>query len=108
VVTARILVVDDEPHICRALDRLLTHEGHKVDTAGNAERALRRLYRTHYDLILLDIRMPGMSGIELYEQIREIFPTLQHKVICVTGDVSLVRQVLGGETEDAQITYSHS
>ena len=135
VVTARILVVDDEPHICRALDRLLTHEGHKVDTAGNAERALRKLYRTRYDLILLDIRMPGMSGIELYQQIKEIFPALQHKVICVTGDVisarnktfleesgipcvakpfgvdellSLVRQVLGGETEDAQITYSHS
>ena len=135
VAGARILVVDDEPHICRALDRLLTHEGHKVNTAGNAEKALSKLSRAQYDLILMDIRMPGMSGIELYQQIKEIFPALQHKVICVTGDVisarnkafledsgipcvakpfgveellSLVRQVLGGETKDAQITYSHS
>jgi len=135
VTSARILVVDDEPHICRALDRLLTHEGHKVHTSGSAEAALRRLAKVRYDLVLLDIRMPGMSGIELYERMEDIDPSLQRRVICVTGDVisarnkvfleesgipcvakpfgvdelmRLVKQVLGGETKDAQVTYSHS
>jgi len=135
VTSARILVVDDEPHICRALDRLLTREGHGVDTAGNAQIALQRLARAQYDLVLLDIRMPGMSGIELYQRIREIVPGLQRRVICVTGDVisarnkafleetgipcvakpfgvdelmHLVKRVLGGETKDAQVTGSHS
>jgi PAS domain S-box-containing protein len=135
VTSAKILVVDDEPHICRALDRLLTHEGHKVETAGNARTALRKMSKKQYDLVLLDIRMPGMSGIELYQRMKEVVPALQQRVICVTGDVisaknkafleesgvpcvakpfgvdelmSLVKQVLGGEIEDAQITYSHS
>jgi len=134
-VGARILVVDDEPHICRALDRLLTNKGHQVDTTSSPLKALEMLHDKRYDLVLLDLRMPDMSGIELYERIGIISPTLQRKVICVTGDVvssqnetflhetgipcvakpfgvnelmRQVKQVLEGENKDAQVTYSRS
>ena len=133
--SAKVLVIDDEPHICQALDRLLSHKGHRVHTANSALAALRRLRKSRYDLVLLDIRMPGMDGIELYERMKELVPSLDRKVICVTGDVistrnkafleesgipcvakpfgvdelmNLIGQVLGGKTEDAQVTYSHS
>lgn len=134
VSAAEIMVVDDEPQICRALERLLTANGHKVDAFSHAQTALQRLQVAKYDLILLDIRMPGMSGIEFYHHLKEIDPSLQQKVICITGDIisarnktflkqagipcvtkpfgiealmSLVKTVLGGETDDAQVTYSY-
>jgi CheY-like chemotaxis protein len=84
---ARILVVDDEVNICRVLNRILTQEGHEVDTAFNAEMGLQRMKTKSYDLVLLDIKMPGMSGIALYQQMKEIDPSLPHKVIFITGDI---------------------
>ncbi|UCB42055.1 MAG: response regulator [Dehalococcoidales bacterium] len=134
-VGARILVVDDEPHICRALDRLLTKNGHQVDTTSSPLKALEMLSEAEYDLILLDLRMPDMNGIEFYDHIKAISPALQQKVVCVTGDVvsaqneaflhetgipcvakpfgvselmRQVRHVLEGEKNDAQVTYSRS
>jgi len=91
VTGAKILVVDDEPNICRVLDRLLTREGHDVETTSNAQMALKRLNGTKYDLILLDIKMPGMNGIEFYNHMKDIAPSLQRKVVCITGDVISAR-----------------
>jgi len=132
---ANILVVDDEPHICRALDRLLTEKGHQVETTSSPLKALEMLSKMKYDLILLDLRMPDMSGIEFYDRIKSISPRLQQKVICVTGDVvstqneaflhetgipcvakpfgvnelmKQIKHVLEGEKNDAQVTYSRS
>ena len=134
VTKAKIMVVDDEPHICQALDRLLSQAEHKVETVTSAQMALQRLNNEKYDLILLDIKMPGMDGIEFYNHIKEIDPSLQRKVVCITGDIisarnraflnesgipyiikpfgvdELMRQVkliLGGQITDAQITYSY-
>jgi PAS domain S-box-containing protein len=87
VTGAKILVVDDEPNICRVLDRLLTREGHNVETMSCAQMALEKLNGTKYDLILLDIKMPGMNGIEFYNHLKDIAPSLQRKVVCITGDV---------------------
>ncbi len=84
---AKIMVVDDEPNICQVLNRLLSREGHKVETVSDARQALQRLNNEKYDLILLDIKMPGMSGIEFYERIKQVDPSLQQKVVCITGDV---------------------
>jgi PAS domain S-box-containing protein len=131
---AKIMVVDDEPHICRVLDRLLTREGYKVETKSSAQDALQMLNTAKYDLILLDIKMPDMNGIEFYERMKEIDPSLQQKVVCITGDVVSsrnkafldetripcitkpfgieelmheVESVLGGQGKDAQATYSY-
>ncbi len=86
VTGARIMVVDDELDICKFLDRALTQEGHKVETIDNASAALERLKCERYNLILLDIKMVGMDGIELYRRMKEIAPSLQRRVVFITGD----------------------
>jgi PAS domain S-box-containing protein len=84
---AKILVVDDEAAILTFLNRLLTECGHSVETINNADTALKRLRTERYSLVLLDIKLPGMSGIELYHHIEEIAPALARRVIFITGDV---------------------
>ncbi len=84
---SKILVVDDEPSILDFLNCLLTDQGYKVETVGRAENALKKLESGKYDLILLDIKLPGMNGIELYRRIEEVAPALANKVMFITGDV---------------------
>jgi PAS domain S-box-containing protein len=92
-VKARILVVDDEMLIRRLLTRILTKEGHNVDCVDNSIDALEKIRSERYNLILLDIMMPGMSGITLYENIKNIAMSLAQRIIFITGDV------MGNETQ---------
>jgi two-component system, OmpR family, KDP operon response regulator KdpE len=66
----RILVVDDDPQIRRVLKVTLTGQGFEVDDAKNGEEALERLRKQRVDLVLLDINMPGMSGLEVCRSVR--------------------------------------
>jgi len=84
---ARILVVDDEPTVLSLVSRVLTGEGHEVETIDNADDALEMIESKRYHLILLDIKMPGMSGIELYKRIHKIAPSLARRIVFITGDV---------------------
>jgi CheY-like chemotaxis protein len=86
--SGRILVVDDEPGIRALLEKVLTQIGYTVDTVTNPKIVKDKLNAgERYDAILLDIRMPGMSGIELYSHIIENMPVLKGKIIIITGDV---------------------
>ena len=86
--SGRILVVDDEPGVRALLEKVLILIGYKVDTITDAKIAMDKLDAgAKYDAILLDIRMPGMNGIELYAHILEKIPELKSKIIIVTGDV---------------------
>jgi two-component system KDP operon response regulator KdpE len=67
---ASILVVDDEKEIVRALQRSLTAHGYTVLTAMNGEEAVQEVARSHPDLLLLDLMMPGMSGLEVCRRVR--------------------------------------
>ncbi len=87
VAKAKILVVDDEPIIREFMSQVLNNEGHEVEAADNAEDALEMVKSKRYRLILLDIKMPGMSGIELYKHLQKITPSLARRVVFVTGDV---------------------
>ncbi|UCH51988.1 MAG: PAS domain S-box protein [Chloroflexota bacterium] len=87
VAKAKILVVDDEPVIRQLVSQVLTDEGHMVETADNAADALELVKSKRYRLILLDIKMPGMSGVELYKQFQKIAPSLTKRVVFITGDV---------------------
>jgi DNA-binding NtrC family response regulator len=70
----RILVVDDEPDICRALRFFLSREGYAVDTAPSGERALALMERAGYDLVLTDLRMDGMDGMDLLDRASRLHP----------------------------------
>ncbi len=67
---ARILIVDDDPQIRRVLKVTLSGQGFEVDDSKNGETALDKLRQTRFDLVLLDINMPGMSGLEVCRAIR--------------------------------------
>jgi CheY-like chemotaxis protein len=86
-VKARILVVDDEQVVRDVVNRVLTGEGHKVETVDNAADALKKIESQKYDLMLVDIKMPGMSGVTLYKRIQKIDESLAWRVVFITGDV---------------------
>src|SRR5262249_45795546 len=67
---ARILVVDDEVEITRALQRSLEAHGYEVFTASDGERALENIANSRPDLVLLDLGLPGMSGLEVCKRVR--------------------------------------
>jgi DNA-binding response OmpR family regulator len=67
---SRILVVDDEPQIGRVIRSVLVAEGYEVIEAEYGEDALKLIHSEKYDLILLDINMPGITGIEVCRQVR--------------------------------------
>ncbi len=71
---AYILVVDDEEKIRRILRLMLELKGHRVDVAPNGETALQMVKENCYDLVIADIRMEGMSGLELLEEIKKLSP----------------------------------
>jgi two-component system KDP operon response regulator KdpE len=66
----RILVVDDEPQIRRVLRTTLSAQGYEVFTARTGEEALESIRATRFDLLLLDVNMPGLSGLEVCREIR--------------------------------------
>lgn len=71
-VKPRILVVDDEADTCANLSDILTDLGYEVDTALDGPTALELVARKHYDVALLDLKMPGMDGLELYRRIKAV------------------------------------
>jgi CheY-like chemotaxis protein len=79
----KILVVDDDPVVGRSFDRVLSGKGYAVITAANGEEAMSKLSAETYDMVFTDIRMPGMSGIEVAERVKASQPWLP--VVIVTG-----------------------
>ncbi|MFH1898516.1 MAG: sigma-54 dependent transcriptional regulator [Candidatus Desantisbacteria bacterium] len=67
-----ILVVDDEPIICRNCFRILTDCGYKVETLQSSRMAVERIREESFDVVLIDLKMPGLNGMELLSLIREI------------------------------------
>ena len=81
----RIMVIDDEPLLATALSRMLTPE-HEVDAFASARQALERLHAgEQYSLILCDLMMPEMTGMELYALLRHEAPELAERMVFLTG-----------------------
>lgn len=79
----KLLVVDDDPVVGKSFDRVLSGKGYAVITARDGEEALRKLNAETYDAVFTDIKMPGMSGLEVAEQVKARQPWLP--VVIVTG-----------------------
>lgn len=76
-----VLVVDDEPMIRNLLARHLRSGGFSVDTAENGEQAWQNVQSRSYDCVIVDLKMPGMSGKELYEAIENFDENLARRVV---------------------------
>ncbi len=79
----RILVVDDEPFLLRFVQEILKQDGHNLTLAGAGLEALQLFSPGKFDLIIIDLLMPGMRGDELARRIKEIAPS--QPVILMTG-----------------------
>ncbi len=89
-----ILVVDDEAIIRQQLERLYVANGFKVAVCASGEDALKRLEAEDIDLIITDIRLPGMSGIELTKRVHELYADVPVIVITGYGDIGTAVEVL--------------
>lgn len=81
----RILMVDDDPQWITAVRMLLDSLGASISTAGNAADAVKYLRAASYDLILLDIQMPGIDGWDLYAIMKQVCPHQRLPVFFLTG-----------------------
>ena len=81
-----ILVVDDDDMCRMMLAEALARDGHFVDTAGDGQAALAKIAGSSYDVIVADVRMPGMDGPALYAEIGKRYPQLVSRILFITGD----------------------
>jgi DNA-binding response OmpR family regulator len=84
----RILVVDDEPVITHVCQKVLTKQGFYVTTASDSKKAIENLDDQQYELCILDLHIPGIDGIQLYQYIVDNIPELSRSVIFITADAN--------------------
>ena len=82
----RVLVVDDEYDVGAIISDVLQFDGHEVEVANAGEAALEKLAAASYDVILSDVRMPGMDGPSFYEAVNERYPNQVSGLAFITGD----------------------
>lgn len=84
-----ILVVDDEDNLRDVLVEVLRRDGHEVDSAVDGTEGLRRAGERRYDLVITDLRMPGLEGPELYRALRERDPAQPPRVIFMSANTGI-------------------
>jgi len=92
--SASILVVDDEPVVREALRRLLSLDGYDVVVAVSGDEALSCIPRQGFDVIVSDIRMPGLNGLQLLERLRAANPRVGVILVTAYADVDTAVEAL--------------
>ncbi len=87
----RVLVVDDEKRIRDVCEKMLSQEGCEVATAENGEAGLKMIKESHYDIILLDLMMPGISGLDVLGEVKSLHPDTV--VIVITGYATIEHSI---------------
>lgn len=90
----RILIVDDENSLLMTLAANLELEGYEVVCANGGERALEEIRRERFDLVLSDVRMPGMNGVELFRKIRAVDPALPVILMTAFSVEALIQEAI--------------
>jgi DNA-binding NtrC family response regulator len=98
--TPRILIIDDEAAIRESLETLLGLEGYTVDTAENGDQGLERIAEQPFDLVLLDLALPGRNGLEILTVIRDRQPNLPVIMITAFGTVGNVVDAIRGGAQN--------
>lgn len=86
-----ILIVDDEPNILKTLSEALVGAGYKIRTAQDGKTAIRAVSRTRYNLVILDIALPDIDGMEVLRKIKKISPEVE--VVIITGHATVENSV---------------
>jgi DNA-binding NtrC family response regulator len=89
--TSRILVIDDEPVVCKSVKKILERKGHSVDMAHRGKDGLDLIDRNNYDILIVDLKMPGVDGLEVLKLVRESHPSIP--VLMITGFASVENAV---------------
>ena len=97
---AKILIVDDEPDVCRVLKKFLISQKHDVQVALNAKEALKSQAAFRPHLILLDIMMPGMTGIDALHHIKSEDPEVRVLMVSAVRDEHLARSAVQNGADD--------
>ena len=91
----KVLVVDNDEVVLVLISHILTRQSYTVITSANVLDVERRLESEPYDAILLDLKMPGRSGVELINSLAERNPSILKKVIVVTGAIHEANEIAG-------------
>ncbi|MCE5334904.1 MAG: sigma-54 dependent transcriptional regulator [Desulfobacteraceae bacterium] len=95
-----ILIVDDEPFQREMLRDFLLKDGHRIAEAANGETALQLISRNYFDLVLLDFRMPGLSGLETLKEIKRINPLIDAVMVTAYGTVETAVEAMHAGARD--------
>ena len=96
----RILVVDDEPKLCHLIEELLKLEGCRVDVSISNMEALQMIKENKYQMLITDLKMPGIDGLELIQKARELNPEIRTIIITGSETVETTVQSLKHEIDD--------
>ena len=80
---SKIMIVDDEDTVCRSIKKALSREEYDIDVALSGEGALKMEKQKSYDVIIVDLMMPGINGMELLKSLKSVSPAVQ--VVMITG-----------------------
>ncbi|MBI2131222.1 MAG: response regulator [Candidatus Tectomicrobia bacterium] len=90
----RMVIVDDEPEVLEELAEVFGEYGYEIDTAHGGEEALRKVKEKRPHLMLLDIRMPGMSGLEVLRRVRKLDPSLGIIMVTAVMEENLAKEAM--------------
>ena len=85
--SSKILVIDDEKNIRLMLDKCLSSEGYQVELAGDGISGIEKFNTEHYDVVLLDMKMPGLNGLEVLERLKDINSTISVIMMTAFGTI---------------------
>lgn len=91
---ANILIVDDEKTICETLAQVLSEEGYETETANNGREALEKVQESNFEVVITDLKMPELGGIELLEKIKLISPETSVIIITAYGSMESAIEAL--------------
>ncbi|KUO95287.1 response regulator [Ferroacidibacillus organovorans] len=90
----RVLVVDDQFGIRILLQEVLEREGYDVELAANGKEALDHLQRKAFDFVLLDMKIPGMDGLEILKGLRQVQPHVKVAMMTAYGELGFVKEAI--------------